>query len=98
MSVIIVVRVSFEKRKLDLSIFTFDEPTNDQTFENIIQESRIDQGFEIFWRGLIFLDESITDALVSYTPPKTIIDPSFEVMFEDEFKFPDNHIVNTLIM
>jgi len=29
-------RVSFEKRKLDLSIFTFDEPTNDQVFKNMI--------------------------------------------------------------
>jgi len=26
-------RVPFEKRKLDLSIFTFDEPTNDQAIE-----------------------------------------------------------------
>ena len=39
-------RVSFEKRKLDLSIFTFDEPTNSQSFENKIQESIIDQSFE----------------------------------------------------
>jgi len=39
-------RVPFEKRKLDSSIFTFDEPTNDQGFENIIQESLIDQNFE----------------------------------------------------
>jgi len=39
-------RVPFEKRKLDLSIVTFDEPTNDQTFENIIQEPRIDQSFQ----------------------------------------------------
>ena len=39
-------RVPFEKRKLDLSIFTFDEPTNDQAFENMIQESLIDQSFE----------------------------------------------------
>ena len=29
-------RVPFGKRKLDLSIFTFDESTNDQSFENII--------------------------------------------------------------
>jgi len=27
-------RVPFKKRKLDLSIFIFDEPTNDQAFEN----------------------------------------------------------------
>jgi len=29
-------RVFFEKRKLDLSIFTFNGPTNDQSFEIII--------------------------------------------------------------
>ena len=29
-------RVFFEKRKLDLSIFTFDEPTNDQSFDNAL--------------------------------------------------------------
>jgi len=74
MSVIIVVRVPFEKRKLDLSIFTFDEPTNDQTFENIIQGPRNDQNFENhFEEELIFLNESIKDVLVSYTPPKAII-------------------------
>jgi len=28
-------RVLLERRKLDLSIFTFNEPTNNQTFENI---------------------------------------------------------------
>jgi len=27
-------RVPFERRKLDLSIFTFDEPLNNQSFEN----------------------------------------------------------------
>jgi len=34
-------RVPFEKRKLDLSIFVFDEPTNDQSHENISQEDII---------------------------------------------------------
>ena len=34
-------RVSFEKTKLDLSIFTFDEPTNDQSRENTSQEDRV---------------------------------------------------------
>ena len=28
-------RVQFEKRKLGLSIFTFDEPTNNQSCKNI---------------------------------------------------------------
>ena len=39
-------RVLFKKRKLDLGIFTFDEPSNDHTFENMIQEPLIDQNFE----------------------------------------------------
>ena len=29
-------RVLFEKRKLELSIFTFDDPTNDQSFDNAL--------------------------------------------------------------
>ena len=36
--------------------------------------------------------------MVSYTPPKKIVDLSFELMFEDELKFIGNHIVTTLIM
>ena len=35
-------RVPFEREKLDLSIFSFNEPTNDQSFENITQEPKID--------------------------------------------------------
>ena len=30
-------RVYFERRKLDLSIFTFDEPLNNQSFENWVE-------------------------------------------------------------
>ena len=71
-------RVPFEKRKLDLSIFTFDEPTNDQAFENLIQESLINQSFgNLFEDELICLDESVRDALVSYIPLKKIYDLSF---------------------
>ena len=44
------------------------------------------------------MDESIRDALVSYTPRKEIVDPSFEVMSEDELKFLGNHIVDTPIV
>ena len=67
-------RVLFEKRKLDLSIFTFDEPINDQTFDNTFQEPRINQSFEnLFDDELICLDESNKDVLVSYTPPKLSI-------------------------
>ena len=41
-------RVLFEKRKLDLSIFTFDEPINDQSLENIIQKPPSDQILKTF--------------------------------------------------
>ena len=34
-------RVPFEKRKLDLSIFTFDESTNDQSHKKISQEDMV---------------------------------------------------------
>jgi len=30
-------RVPFERRKLDLSIITFDEPLNNQSFENWVE-------------------------------------------------------------
>ena len=51
-------RVSFEKRKLDLSIFTFNEQTNDQSSENIIQKSLIYRRFEnLFEDQLTCLDE-----------------------------------------
>ena len=92
-------RVPFKKRKLDLSIFLFDEPTNDQAFENMIQKPLIDRSLEnLFEDELICLNESIRYALVSYTPPKKIAYPSFEVMFKDELMFLDNHIVDTPIV
>jgi len=48
------------KKGSDLRIFTFNEPTNDQIFENIIQEAQIDKSFEnCFEEELICLDESI---------------------------------------
>ena len=40
-------KVSFEKKNFDLSIFTFDEPSNNQSFENWIKvnvTNRKDQG------------------------------------------------------
>ena len=59
-------RIPFEKTKLDLSIFTFDELTNDHTFQNLIQESLINQSTEnLFEDELIYLNESVRDALVS---------------------------------
>ena len=60
-------RVPFEREKLDLSIFSFNKPTNDQSFENIIQEPQIDKSFKnLIEDELNYLDESIRDALVSY--------------------------------
>ena len=65
----------------------------------MIQESLINQSSEnLFEDELIYLNESVRDALVSYTPPKKIVDLSFEVMFEDELKFVGNHIVDTPII
>ena len=81
-----------------MSIFTFNEPINDQSLENIIQEPLIDQSFENFFEDkLMCLGESNRDVLISYTPPKEIIDLNFEVMFEDEFKFLSIHVVDVPI-
>ena len=75
-------KVPFKKTKLDLSSFTFDEPTNDQTFQNLIQGSLINQSSKnLVEDELIYLDESVRDALVSYTPPKKIVHLTCEVMF-----------------
>ena len=87
-------RVSFERRKLDLSIFTFNEPTNDQSFEIIFQGPLTDQSFEnLFKDKLKCLDESIRDAFVSYTPSKEIVNSNFEEMYEDELKILSIHVV-----
>lgn len=80
-------RVPFERRKLDLSIFSFDEPTNDNSFRNIIQEPLIDPSFEeIFGNELSCLGELVRDALVSYTHPVEFMDLCLEVIFEEELK------------
>ena len=51
-------RVPFQKRKVDLSIFTFDALTTDQSFENKIQKSFTDQCFEnLFEDELMYLDD-----------------------------------------
>jgi len=36
-------KVLFAKRKLDLNIFTFDEPFNNQSFENWVEVNKIDE-------------------------------------------------------
>ena len=74
-------RVPFEREKLDLSIFSFNQLTNDQSFKNIIQEPQIDKSFKnLIEDELNCLDESIRDALVNYTPLKEMINSSFEEM------------------
>ena len=61
-------RVPLKKRKFDLNIFTFDEPTNDISYKNIIQEPPIDLLFEnLFKEELMCLDEPTRDHLVNYT-------------------------------
>ena len=80
-------RVRFKRGKLDLSIFSFNEQTNDQSFENIPQKSQIDKSFKnLVEDELNCLDESIRDALVSYTSPKEMVNLSFEEIYEDELK------------
>ena len=62
---------------------------------NALQELQINQSFEnLFQDELMCLNESIRDALVSYSPPDEIGDQSFEVMFKDELRFLDIHIVD----
>ena len=77
--------VPFEEKKLDSSIFTFNKLTNAQSFEIIFQEPQTDQSFEdLLEDKLKCLDESIRDALVSYTSPKLMVNSSFEEMYDDE--------------
>ena len=61
--------VPFEKRKLDLSIFTFDEPTNDQSRQNISQEDMVTHTYHMEQ----FEDECDKNELI------------FQAKFEDEF-------------
>ena len=39
------------------------------------------------------MDESIRDALVSYIPPKDMVNPTFEEIYEEELKILGIHIV-----
>ena len=75
-------RVLFKKRKFDLSVFTFDDPINKISHENIIQESLIDLTFEnLFEEELKCLVEPIGDILVNYTPPEESVNLNFEEMY-----------------
>ena len=79
------VRVPFNKGKFDLNIFTFDEPTNNVSHENIIQEPPIDILFEnLFEEELMCLDEPTRDLLVNYTSLGESVDLSFEELYGTE--------------
>ena len=75
-----------------MNIFTFDEPINDISHENIIQEPPIDLLFEnLFEEELKCLDEPTRDILVKYTPQGEIVDLSFEEMYETGLEFIGIH-------
>ena len=75
-----------------MSIFNFNEPINDISHENIIQEFSIDLTFEnLFEEELMCLEEPIRDILVNYTPPRESVDLSFEEMYETELEFLGIH-------
>ena len=58
------------------------------------QEPQIGQSFEnLFEDELNCLDDSIRDALVSYIPPKDLVNSSFDEMYEDELIFLGIHVV-----
>jgi len=75
-----------------LNIFTFDEPINDISHENIIQEPPIDLIFEnLFEEELMCLDEPTRDILVNYTPIGKSVDLSFEEMYRTELEILGIH-------
>ena len=75
-----------------MSVFTSDEPINDISHENIIQEPLIDLTFKnLFEEEPICLDEPIRDVLVNYTPPRERVDLSFEEMYGTKLEFLDIH-------
>ena len=75
-----------------MNIFTFDEPTNNISHENIIQEPPIDILFEnLFEEELMCLDELSRDHLVNYTFSGESVDLSFEEIYETELEFLGIH-------
>ena len=74
-----------------MNIFTFDEPTNDISHENIIQEPSIDLLFENLFEELMCLDEPTRDILVNYTPLGKNVDLNFEEMYGTELEFLGIH-------
>jgi len=75
-----------------LSVFNFNEPINDISHENIIQELSIDLTLEnLFEKELMCLEEPVRDILVNYTPSKRSVDLNFKKMYGAEIEFLDIH-------
>ena len=80
-------------KKINLSVFTFDESTNNISHENIIQEPPIDILFEnLFEEELMCLDEPTRDILVNYTYSGESVDLSFEEIYGTELEFLGIHV------
>ena len=89
---ILILEFPLKKKKFDLNIFTFAEPINDISHENIIQEPPIDLLFKnLFEEELMCLDEPTRDILVNYTPLGESADLSFEEMYGTELEFLGIH-------
>jgi len=75
-----MLRLKFSLREKAWFEYLHIQWTNDQSVENITQKPQIDKTFKnLFEDELNCLDG---DALVSYIPPKDMINPSFEEMYE----------------
>ena len=80
---ILILESLLKKRNFDLIVFNFNEPIDDISHENIIQEPPIDLSFEnLFEEELMCLDEPTRNILVNYTPPGESVNLSFEEMYE----------------
>ena len=83
-----IIRVPFQKGKIDLDIFTFSEPTVNVSHEVIIQKPPIDISFEdLFADEIMCLDEPTRGRLTNCTSLKENVDLSFEELYEDELEF-----------
>ena len=75
-----------------MSVFNFNEPINDISHENIIQEPSIDLIFEnLFEEELMCLMNRLGIFLLINTPPVESVDLSFEEMYGTELEFLGIH-------
>ena len=82
-----IIRVPFQKGKVDLDIFTFSERTVNVSHEDIIQPP-IDISFEdLFADEIMCLDEPTRGQLTNCTSLKKNVDLSFEELYGDELEF-----------